>query len=197
MPLLANGVRRPATIATRRSRTRSRACCPGMRMSRSYPFLARMLATARHRSASTGSSTSRPCSTRNGLTRRASSPGWRRWFSDDRPPAEFALGGEKRFDHEETAGGDELADLRQPRPVKIIEHQNRIKRAEVGPRPLEIHDAPVDGRAPSTRRARAPWQAAPRPCPRPPPTRPAAAAASACRPSPHARSSTRTPGPNR
>lgn len=61
------------------------------------------------------------------------------------PPAEQALGDEKRFDHEEAAGSNELADLRQSRPVKIIEHQNRIKRSEVGPRFLEIHKAPFDG----------------------------------------------------
>ncbi len=60
------------------------------------------------------------------------------------PPAKVALGGEERFDHEEAACGDEFADLRQPRPVKIIEHHNRIKRAQVGPRLLEIDDAPIN-----------------------------------------------------
>ena len=68
-------------------------------------------------------------------------------FLRHRTPAEVTLGNEKRFYHEEAACGDELADLRQPRPVKIIEHQDRIKSAEVWPRPLEIHHAPIDGEA--------------------------------------------------
>ena len=153
-----------------------------------------MLATARHRSASTGSSTSRPCRTRNGLTRRASSPGWRRWFSDSRPPAEVALGGEKRFDHEETAGGDELSNLWQPRPVKIIEQQNRIKSAEVRPRPLEIHHAPVHRETlPLGELSRSGKLSSSLSTPTT--DAPAAAAASACRPAPHARSNTRIPGP--
>ena len=62
-------------------------------------------------------------------------------------PAEISLGSEERFDHEEAACNNELADLRQPRPVKIIEHQNRIKRAQVGPRPREVDHAPVDDEA--------------------------------------------------
>ncbi len=112
-------------------------------------------------------------------------------------PAEVALGGEKRFHHEEAAGGDELADVRQPRPVKIIEHQNRIKRAELGPLPLEIHDAPVDGKPLPLSQLARPGQPRFVPVDADHRRRPVSAAARLCRPSPHARSSTRVPGPSR
>ena len=59
-------------------------------------------------------------------------------------PSELALARQKRFHDQQSAWRHEPVDVGHPRTVKIIEHENRLKIAQRGPRTLEIDDAPVD-----------------------------------------------------
>ena len=94
---------------------------------------ATMLATARQRSASTGSSTSRPCSTSSGRTSWASSPGSSRWSPLSRAPPELALGLEKGFHDQDAARRHARHDVGHPGSVEIIEEEDDVELAEVGP----------------------------------------------------------------
>jgi len=61
------------------------------------------------------------------------------------PPAKLALGSEKRFHDQDATWRNHLTHPRHPGPVKIIEHQNRIKTPELGPGPLQVRDPPLHG----------------------------------------------------
>jgi glycerol-3-phosphate dehydrogenase len=61
-----------------------------------------------------------------------------------RAPACVELRFHKRFHDEQAAGGYQPDKARHAGSVKIIEYQNRIKSAQLGPRALEIQRAPLD-----------------------------------------------------
>jgi glycerol-3-phosphate dehydrogenase len=61
-----------------------------------------------------------------------------------RTPAGLALRLEKRFHHEPAAGRDQPANSGHAGSVKIIEYQDRIKTAELGPWAFQIRLPPVD-----------------------------------------------------
>ena len=162
-----------------------------------YFFTARTLATARHRSASTASTTSRPCRTVERRDQPGQLTGTEQVIVRGRTPAKLALGAQERLHHQEAARLDQLDHLGHLGPVKIIEHENRIKSAELAATAPPGLPASSRWSDPGPRPARAPRPAGPRRG-RPPSTRaPRAAAARLWRPSPQARSSTRAPGPTR
>jgi glycerol-3-phosphate dehydrogenase len=69
-------------------------------------------------------------------------------LASGRTPTVCRLAVEERFHHEHAARRHARRHVVHPGPVKIIEQQNRIKSAEVGPRPLEIDGAGLDAHVP-------------------------------------------------
>ena len=110
-----------------------------------YFFTARTLATARHRSASTASRTSRPCTHLERRDQPGQLTGMEQVIVRGRAPAELALDAQERLHHQQAARLDQLDHLGHLGPVKIIEHENRIKTAELRPRLFEVGCRPLDG----------------------------------------------------
>src|SRR6478736_1551665 len=62
-----------------------------------------------------------------------------------RPPAEMALGDEESLHHQVPTRCDTRDHIIHPRPVKIVEAQDHIKNAQLGPGCREIDLSPFDG----------------------------------------------------